>query len=122
MRLESGYVWGKKNEPGSQEYYDSIIRMYADWGVDFIKCDDICNIDTEPTDAYSSAHEIEMLAKAIENPNGKSFFLFHRDRQESSGHGIMKNMQTCGESQMTSGMTGNYWHRCSGAVSCGRIM
>ena len=56
----------RKNEPGSQEYYDSIIRMYADWGVDFIKCDDICNIDTEPTDAYSSAHEIEMLAKAIE--------------------------------------------------------
>lgn len=56
----------RKNEPGSQEYYDSIIRMYADWGVDFIKCDDICNIDTEPTDAYSYAHEIEMLAKAIE--------------------------------------------------------
>ena len=56
----------RKNEPGSQEYYDSIIRMYADWGVDFIKCDDICNIDTEPTDAYSSAHEIEMLAKASE--------------------------------------------------------
>ena len=27
---------------GAQEYYDSIVDMYADWGVDFIKCDDIC--------------------------------------------------------------------------------
>lgn len=27
--------------PGSQEYYDSIIEMLADWGVDFIKYDDI---------------------------------------------------------------------------------
>ena len=59
----------RKDEPGAQEYYDSIIQMYADWGVDFIKCDDICNIDTDPTDAYSSAHEIEMLAKAIEKSN-----------------------------------------------------
>ena len=29
--------------PGAQEYYDSVIRLYAEWGVDFIKCDDICN-------------------------------------------------------------------------------
>ncbi len=27
---------------GAREYYDSIFRMYAEWGVDFIKCDDIC--------------------------------------------------------------------------------
>jgi hypothetical protein len=27
--------------PGAQDYYDSLIRMYADWGVDFIKADDI---------------------------------------------------------------------------------
>jgi hypothetical protein len=27
---------------GAREYYDSIFELYASWGVDFIKCDDIC--------------------------------------------------------------------------------
>jgi len=27
--------------PGAQDYYDSLVRMYADWGVDYIKADDI---------------------------------------------------------------------------------
>jgi len=29
------------SRPGGQAYYDSIVRMYARWGVDFIKADDI---------------------------------------------------------------------------------
>ena len=29
------------SRPGAQAYYDSIIRLYAGWGVDFIKADDI---------------------------------------------------------------------------------
>ncbi len=29
--------WAK----GAKEYYDSIFALYAEWGVDFIKCDDI---------------------------------------------------------------------------------
>jgi hypothetical protein len=29
------------NRPGAQDYYDSILKMYADWGVDYIKADDI---------------------------------------------------------------------------------
>ena len=28
-------------KPGAKEYYDSIFKLYASWGVDFIKCDDI---------------------------------------------------------------------------------
>ena len=28
-------------KPGAQEYYDSILELYASWGVDFIKVDDI---------------------------------------------------------------------------------
>jgi len=27
---------------GGRAYYDSIFKLYASWGVDFIKCDDIC--------------------------------------------------------------------------------
>ena len=30
---------------GSQAYYDSIMQLYAEWGVDFIKVDDICRMD-----------------------------------------------------------------------------
>lgn len=56
----------RKGVPGAQEYYDSIIGMYADWGVDFIKCDDICNTSMYPHNPYSAAHEIEMLAHAIQ--------------------------------------------------------
>ena len=52
-------------DPG-QAYYDSIVSLYAQWGVDFIKCDDICNTNMYVENPYSAAHEIEMLAKAIE--------------------------------------------------------
>ncbi|MFG6686055.1 glycoside hydrolase family 27 protein [Mariniflexile sp. HNIBRBA6329] len=29
------------SKPGAQEYYNSIFELYADWGVDFIKIDDL---------------------------------------------------------------------------------
>lgn len=44
---------------GSQEYYNSIISMYADWGVDFLKVDDIAR-------PYHAA-EVEAIQKAIQN-------------------------------------------------------
>lgn len=47
---------------GAQAYYDSIFQLYAQWGVDFIKCDDICRMD-----AASAKEEIRMLHKAINN-------------------------------------------------------
>ncbi|MFD1432199.1 alpha-galactosidase [Lacticaseibacillus yichunensis] len=31
------------DQPGAQAYYDSMIAMYAAWGVDFLKVDDIAN-------------------------------------------------------------------------------
>ena len=46
---------------GAQEYYDSLLELYASWGVDYIKCDDICRMD-----AASSKDEIRMLHHAIE--------------------------------------------------------
>ena len=50
---------------GARAYYDSIFELYKSWGVDFIKCDDICNTNVYPHNPYSARHEIEMLAKAI---------------------------------------------------------
>ncbi|MDR0977194.1 MAG: glycoside hydrolase family 27 protein [Prevotellaceae bacterium] len=46
------------DRPGAQEYYNSIFDLYASWGVDFVKIDDI----TRP---YHKA-EIEMVRKAID--------------------------------------------------------
>lgn len=48
-------------KPEGQAYYNSIVQMYADWGVDFIKCDDI----SRPYDKVQKA-EIEALRNAID--------------------------------------------------------
>jgi hypothetical protein len=46
-------------KPGAQAYYDSIFALYASWGVDFVKMDDM----SRPYDAH--APEIEAAHKAI---------------------------------------------------------
>lgn len=51
---------------GAQEYYDSIFELYASWGVDFIKVDDICITEGHPNNLYSGAKEIEMIRKAMD--------------------------------------------------------
>ena len=60
-------MYGLRNCEAGQKYYDSILALYASWGVDFIKCDDICNTNLYRHDQYSARHEVEMLHKAIEN-------------------------------------------------------
>ncbi|MCJ2182295.1 glycoside hydrolase family 27 protein [Novosphingobium sp. 1949] len=45
--------------PGAQDYYDGLFRLYAAWGVDFVKMDDM----SRPYDAH--APEIEAAARAI---------------------------------------------------------
>ena len=63
------YMYGVLDNAAGQLYYDSIIQLYAQWGVDFIKCDDIAVNDLYPDTKYHSFngwHEIQMLHKAIE--------------------------------------------------------
>lgn len=43
---------------GAQEYYNSLFRLYASWGVDFIKVDDLSR-------PYHTA-EVEMIRRAID--------------------------------------------------------
>jgi len=58
-------------KPAGQAYYDSIARLYASWGVDFIKADDMSRgNDLEP---YHGA-EIEALRKAM-NKSGRPMVL-----------------------------------------------
>ena len=46
---------------GAKEYYESIFRLYADWGVDFVKCDDICReLPHEET-------ELRLISECIRN-------------------------------------------------------
>lgn len=61
---DSACIWLYDNykvdctKKGSQEYYNSCFEMYADWGVDFVKIDDLSN-------PYHTG-EIEMIRKAID--------------------------------------------------------
>ncbi len=55
------HMWGvDPTKPGAQEYYNSLFKMYAEWGVDFVKADDTM---------FPPYHEgeIEMMRKAIDN-------------------------------------------------------
>lgn len=58
-------MYGVRNTKEGQAYYDSVIQMYADWGVDFIKCDDICDSRLYQGDDFSGWHETQMLHNAI---------------------------------------------------------
>lgn len=61
-------MYGLKDCEAAQDYYNSIFEMYASWGVDFVKCDDICVTEFRKWDnPYSAEHEIEMIRKAIDN-------------------------------------------------------
>jgi len=62
-------MYGVRDCEAGQVYYDSLLELYASWGVDFIKCDDICNTNNQSAYGegnYAGRHEIEMLARAIE--------------------------------------------------------
>ena len=49
--------WGVDvKKPGAQEWYDSLFRQLASWGVDFVKADDLCY----------RGEEIAMLRRAID--------------------------------------------------------
>jgi alpha-galactosidase len=54
------------SKPGAQEYYNSIFQLYASWGVDFVKVDDL---------SYPyHASEITAVRKAIDKSGRKMVF------------------------------------------------
>ena len=59
-------MYGVRDTKAGQAYYDSLLELYASWGVDFIKCDDICNTNLYRENQYSARREIEMLSLAIQ--------------------------------------------------------
>ena len=59
-------MYGVRNIPEGQKYYDSILELYASWGIDYIKCDDIgySRLISGKDDAQEA--EIKMLYRAIQ--------------------------------------------------------
>ena len=55
------------NCDGAQEYYDSLFKMYAEWGIDYVKVDDLARIDCGPEAPGAGFSEIAMIKKAIAN-------------------------------------------------------
>lgn len=51
---------------GAQAYYDSLFQLYASWGVDFVKVDDIAVTEFRPDNPYSAREEIELIRRAID--------------------------------------------------------
>ncbi|MBR4112770.1 MAG: glycoside hydrolase family 27 protein [Ruminiclostridium sp.] len=49
------------DKDGAKAYYDSIFELYASWGVDFIKCDDICR------EMSHAEEELIMLSDSMKN-------------------------------------------------------
>ena len=52
------YNYGIKDNPAGQAYYDSVAKLYADWGVDFLKVDCIA-------DHPYKGDEIRMIHEAL---------------------------------------------------------
>lgn len=58
-------MYGVRPTEAGQAYYDSILSMYAQWGVDFIKCDDICDSWMYREVPFNGWAETRMLHEAI---------------------------------------------------------
>ncbi|PWV45835.1 glycoside hydrolase family 27 protein [Chitinophaga sp. S165] len=67
------------DKEGAQEYYNSLFEMYASWGLDFVKVDDLS------APIYHSG-EIEMIRKAI-NRTGRKILLSTSPGETPIDHG-----------------------------------
>lgn len=99
-------MYGLKSCQGAQDYYNSIFELYAQWGVDFIKCDDICVTEFRQWDKpYSAYYEIEMIRKAIDNC-GRDMVL-----SLSPGPAHIENAEHLAKNANMWRMTGDFWDK-----------
>lgn len=91
------------NADGAQQYYNSLFELYASWGVDFVKVDDIANTEFKPHDPYSAKAEIEMIRKAIDSC-GRDMVL-----SLSPGPAQLDRAEHLSENANMWRMTGDFW-------------
>ena len=97
-------MYGLKNCDGAQDYYNSIIDMYASWGVDFIKCDDIAVTEFRKWDnPYTADYEIEMIRKAIDR-TGRNIVL-----SLSPGPAMIEHKNHLEKNANMWRLTGDFW-------------
>lgn len=97
-------MYGMKSCQAAQDYYNSVFELYASWGVDFIKCDDICVTEFRKWDnPYFADYEIEMIRKAIDNC-GRDMVL-----SLSPGPADIKNARHLAKNANMWRMTGDFW-------------
>ena len=88
-------------KPGGQDYYDSIASLYAQWGVDFIKADDMFGFGNNGD--HSS--EIEALSKALRK-SGRPIVL-----SLSPGNLDTKNVDFISKYAQMWRISGDFWDR-----------
>jgi hypothetical protein len=57
--------WGIRDNPAGQAYYDSMLKLYASWGLDFIKVDCISDHPYRPTEIRQIAEAIRKTGRPI---------------------------------------------------------
>jgi hypothetical protein len=57
--------WGVRDNEAGQAYYDSMLRLYASWGVDFLKVDCISDHPYRPTEIRQIAEAIRKTGRPI---------------------------------------------------------
>jgi hypothetical protein len=57
--------WGVKDNAAGQAYYDSMMKLYAGWGVDFLKVDCISDHPYRPTEIRQVAQAIQKTGRPI---------------------------------------------------------
>jgi alpha-galactosidase len=67
------HMWGVRGDTeAGQDWYDSIYQQYADWGVDFVKVDDMMNPYSGNFDVH--ADEVEAVHNALYSTNRSIVF------------------------------------------------
>lgn len=90
---------------GAREYYNSLFELYASWGVDFVKVDDIANTEFKPNDPYSAKEEIELIRQAIDSC-GRDMVL-----SLSPGPAVISEAFHLSQNANMWRMTGDFWDR-----------
>ncbi len=57
--------WGVKDNAAGQAYYDSMMKLYASWGVDFLKVDCIATNPYRPTEIRQIAEALHKTGRPI---------------------------------------------------------
>lgn len=92
---------------GAQEYYNSLFALYARWGVDFVKVDDICATKYTPEAPGAARSEIELIHRAMINC-GRDMVL-----SLSPGPARLEDGAFFAKTANMWRMSGDYWDRWS---------